>query len=106
MSLHLVSTSQNIEQTTAHLAKTTGDLAEHSHEISSNMAEAARNIAESSGYLRTAVRLLELLGPAGGAAQLAETGLGRVVEWFRSQGAGFSAGSYAADGRRTLDWPS
>ena len=85
----LVSTSQNIERMTAHLAKITGDFAEHSHEISSNVADAARNIAESSGYIRTAVRLLELLGPAGRAVQLTETGLGRVIEWFKGQGSGF-----------------
>lgn len=100
VSLHLVSTSQNIEQRTAHLAKITGDFAEHSDEISSNVAEAARNIVDSSGYVRTAVRLLELLAPAGQAVQLTETGLGRVIEWVRGQGSGSSAGFYTGGSRR------
>ena len=90
-SVHLVSTSQNIEQTTGHLAKIAGDFAENSGDISRNVAEAARNIAESSGYIRTAVRLLELLGPAGRAVQLTETGLGRVIEWLKGQGSGFAS---------------
>lgn len=88
-SFHLVSTSQNLEQTTTHLATITGDFADKSQQISSNLAEASKNVAESSGYIRTAVRLLELLGPAGAAAQLAQTGLGRLLEWFKGQGSGF-----------------
>ena len=85
---HLVSTSQNLQQTTAHLAKIAGDFAENSRDVSVHLAEAAKNVAESSGYIRTAVRLLELLGPAGHAAQFAQTGLGRLLEWFKDQGPG------------------
>ena len=41
-------------------------------------AETGRNVVESSVHLRTAMQLLELLGPAGRVANLANTGISRI----------------------------
>ena len=57
-------------------AASTAEGAEH-------FAETGRNVMESSVYLRDAMQLLKLLGPAGRAANLASMGISRIPGMVR-----------------------
>ena len=82
----------DLRQTTASTAKIIGDFAAISDDVAGDVrkttastaegaeyfAQTGRNAMESSAYLRTAMQLLELLGPAGKAVNFANMGIGRV----------------------------
>ncbi len=59
-------------------------------EAAPNIVDATANIKETTGYLRDAAKdvaqatpVLQLLGPAGAAANLASTGVGRIAGFIR-----------------------
>lgn len=90
--------SQNLAGTTASTAKIAGDLASVSAEVADdirkataataetaeNMAQTSKNVLDSSAYIRTALQLLELLGPAGRAANYANMGISKIPNLLRS----------------------
>ena len=89
--------AENLTVTTASTAKIAGDLASVSADVaadvrktttsaaeaSESLAEASKNILESSAYIRTALQLLELLGPAGRAANYANMGISKIPNLLR-----------------------
>ena len=90
--------TENLAMTTASTAKIVGDLASVSADVAAdvrrttasaaeateNLAKASKNILESSAYIRTALQLLELLGPAGRAANYANMGISKIPNLLRS----------------------
>ena len=89
--------SENLASTTASTAKIAGDLEEVSSDVatdvkkttaavaeaSENLVKGSKNILESSAYIRTALQLLELLGPAGRAANYANMGISKIPDLLR-----------------------
>ena len=88
----------DLRQTTASTAKIIGDFAAISDDVAGDVrkttastadgaehfAQTCRNVMESSAYLRTAMQLLELFGPAGRAADFASMGISRIPEMVNS----------------------
>ena len=89
--------SENLAGATASTAKIAGDMAGVSTDIAAdmkkttaataeateNLAKGSKNILESSAYIRTALQLLELLGPAGRAANYANMGISKIPDLLR-----------------------
>ena len=87
---HLANTAMATAKITGDFAAVSSDVASDMRETAASTAEAAghlkgtaKNALEASAYLRTAMQLLELLGPAGRAANFANMGIGRVTEMVR-----------------------
>ena len=94
---HLRRWAEHMATTAEAAAKITGDFAAVSADVAGGLREnaastaetadhlkgTAKNVMASSAYLRTAMQLLELLGPAGRAANSANMGIGRVTEMVR-----------------------
>lgn len=95
---HLRRFADNLAGITASTAKIAGDLASVSADVADdirkttaataetaeNMAKTSKNIFDSSAYIRTALQLLELLGPAGRAANYANMGISKIPNLLRS----------------------
>ena len=89
--------AEQLANTAASTAKITGDFAAVSTDVAGDIRETAasmaqwagdfaqtgRNVMESSAHLRTAMQLLELLGPAGKAVNFANMGISRIPEMVR-----------------------